>query len=388
MNTNSLKIAVLAGDGIGPEITREAVKVLCAVAKRHSLELEISEAPVGWDAIDKEGSALPDRTLALCKQSDAILFGSVGLHYRDAEVTKENRPERAVLVRLRSQFELFANLRPIRLHPALREVSPLRPERHGDGIDIMVVREITGGLYSSYPKKTQELLQVRGSADEPGSTTGRVLRAIDTMALTSSDIERVAHVAFRAAWLRRKRLTSVDKANILETSILWREVVTQISRQYPEVTLEHMLVDTAAMQLVLRPSRFDVVLCENTFGDILSDEAAALVGSVGMLPTASLAAPQQGRSFGLFGQAGGSAPDIAGKNLANPIAQILSAALMLRYSFGLHTVAKSIEDAVDRVIGDGVRTADIVVRGDTSQRTVSTSELGDAVVSAIQASPA
>jgi 3-isopropylmalate dehydrogenase len=388
MKSNTHKIAVLAGDGIGPETTREAVKVLRAVQKKYSLSLDIGEAPVGWSAIDQEGHALPKSTLDLCKHSHAILFGAVGLHYRDSEVPKEKRPERAALVRLRTQFELFANLRPIHLHKALMEVSPLRPERLGDGIDIMMVREITGGLYSSSSTKTtRELLAVGTGQAQSQAKTGRVLRAVDTMAVTSAEIERIAHLAFRAAWLRRKKVTSVDKANILETSILWRDVVTHVSQQYPEVIVEHMLVDTAAMQLVLRPAQFDVVLCENTFGDILGDEAAALAGSVGMLPTASLAAPQQGRSFGLFAQAGGSAPDIAGKNVANPIAQILAAALMLRYSFGLHTVAKAIEEAVDQVIISGLRTADITLSGREGKcsTAASTSEMGDAIAQAIAA---
>lgn len=204
------------------------------------------------------------------------------------------------------------------------------------------------------------------------------------MALSTSEIERIAHMAFRAALLRRKRITSVDKANLLETSILWRQVVTQVSQQYPEVTLEHMLVDTTAMQLVLRPTQFDVVLCESTFGDILSDEAAALVGSVGMLPTASIGTPHQGLTFGLYSPAGGTAPDIAGKNLANPIAQILSAALMLRYSFGLHAAAKAIEGAVDQVISEGHRTSDICASTETKFRKVSTSQMGDAIANAIQ----
>lgn len=382
MSTTTFEVAVLAGDGVGPETTREAVKVLRAVEKRHSLKLRLTEAPVGWAGIDAEGKALPDDTLALCKKSEAILFGAVGLHYRDEEVPKEKRPERAALVRLRTQFELFANLRPIRLHKALTYASPLRPERLGDGIDIFVVRESSAGLYSTSPKKTQELLQVSDSTDA-GAKSQRILRAIDTMALTTSEIERIAHVAFRAAWLRRKKVTSIDKANILETSILWRRVVTHVSQQYPEVTLEHMLVDTAAMQLVLQPTRFDVVLCECTFGDILSDEAAALVGSVGLLPSASLAAPRHGRTFGLYSPAGGSAPDIAGKNVANPISHILAAALMLRYSFGLHIPAKTIEDAVDKVIADGLRTQDISNPADTRCRVVSTSAMGDAIASAV-----
>jgi 3-isopropylmalate dehydrogenase len=248
-----------------------------------------------------------------------------------------------------------------------------------DGIDLLMVRESAGGLYQSAQRKTEEVLEV----DQHGAPTRRVLRAVDTMTLKAPEVERVAHVAFRAAWVRRKRLTSVDKANLLETSILWRHVVTEISRQYPEVTVEHMLVDTAAMQLVLRPTQFDVILCESTFGDILSDEAAALVGSVGLLPSASIGTPHHGLAFGLYEPAGGTAPDIAGKNLANPIAQILAAALMLRYSFGLHAAAKAIENAVDQVIAQGYRTADLWLPNEPRFRKVTTSQMGDAIADAV-----
>jgi 3-isopropylmalate dehydrogenase len=379
MSTTERKIAALAGDGIGPEVMREAIKVLRALERKHALGLIITEAPVGWTAIDLEGKALPERTLALCKESDAILFGAVGLHYRDSEVPKEKRPERAALLRLRRQFGLFANLRPVKLQPELAYACPLRPDRQGDGIDVMVVRESTGGLYNAFPKKTEAVVEVK----EGGAPAQQVLRAVDTMALSTSEIERIAHMAFRAASLRRKRLTSVDKANLLETSILWRHVVTEISRQYPEVTVEHMLVDTAAMQLVLRPTQFDVILCESTFGDILSDEAAALVGSVGLLPSASIGTPHHGLAFGLYEPAGGTAPDIAGKNLANPIAQILAAALMLRYSFGLHAAAKAIENAVDQVIAQGYRTADLWLPNEPRFRKVTTSQMGDAIADAV-----
>jgi 3-isopropylmalate dehydrogenase len=372
------KIAALAGDGIGPEVMREAIKVLRAVEKRFQFPMEITEAPIGWAAIDKEGQALPDSTLALCKKSDAILFGAAGLYYRDPEIAKEKRPERALL-RLRKQFGLFANLRPVKIYPELAQASPLRPEIQGDGIDILVVRESTGGLYYAYPKKTEAVMELK----EEGTPARQVLRAVDTMALTASEIERIAHVAFRAAWLRRKKVTSVDKANVLETSILWRKVVTEISHEYPQVTLENMLVDTAAMQLVLRPTQFDVVLCESTFGEILSDEAAALVGSLGMLPSASLGYARNGRTCGLYEPAGGTAPDIAGKNLANPIAQILAAALMLRYSFGMDEASKAIEAAVGKVLAAGFRTNDIFSPGVTDLRKVSTSEMGDAIVAAI-----
>jgi 3-isopropylmalate dehydrogenase len=379
MSKTVMKIAALAGDGIGPEIMQEALKVLRAIEKKHALSFEVTEAPIGWAAIDLVGKALPEDTLALCKKADAILFGAVGLHYRDAEIPKEKRPERAALLQLRRQFELYANLRPVKLQPNLANASPLRPERRAEGIDLLVVREATGGAYYAFPRKTEEVLEVKG--DE--SNARQVRRAVDTFALSTSEIERIAHAAFRSAWLRRKRVTSIDKANVLETSILWREVVTTVSQQYPDITLEHMLVDTAAMQLVLQPARFDVMLCGNMFGDILSDVAAALVGSVGMLPTASLGPNRHGRPFGLYQPAGGSAPDIAGKNLANPIAQILSLATMLRYTFGLDPAAKDIENAIDQVITAGYRTRDIMGSNETKIKQVSTSQMGDAVVSAI-----
>lgn len=379
MKTTKRTVAALAGDGIGPEVMREAIKVLRAVEKAHGLRLDIQEAPVGWDAIDKEGKALPDRTLALCKEADAILFGAVGLQYRDAEVPKEKRPERAASLRLRRQFGLYANLRPIKLPAELAYASPLRPERLGEGIDLLVVRQATGGLYNTARKKTEEVLEVRGE----GAAMQQVLRAVDTLSLSASEIERVAQMAFLAATLRRRKVTSVDKANILETSILWRQVVTEVSRRFPDVTLEHMLVDTAAMQLVLRPDQFDVVVCEGMFGDILADEAAALVGSLGLLPSASLGARHQGQVFGLYEPAGGTAPDIAGKNVANPIAQILAAALMLRYSFGLQPAAQAVEDAVRKVLGAGYRTPDLRGPSTASFRMVSTSEMGSAIAEAL-----
>lgn len=379
MKTTKRTVAALAGDGIGPEVMREAIKVLRAVEKAHGLRLDIQEAPVGWDAIDKEGKALPDRTLALCKEADAILFGAVGLQYRDSEVSKEKRPERAASLRLRRQFGLYANLRPVKLPAELAYASPLRPERLGDGIDLLVVRQATGGLYNTARKKTEAVLEVRGE----GVPTQEVLRAVDTLSLSASEIERVAQMAFLAATLRRRKVTSVDKANILETSILWRQVVTEVSRRFPDVTLEHMLVDTAAMQLVLRPDQFDVVLCEGMFGDILADEVAALVGSLGLLPSASLGARHQGQVFGLYEPAGGTAPDIAGKNVANPIAQILAAALMLRYSFGWQPAAQAIEDAVRKVLGAGYRTPDLRGPSTAGFRMVSTSEMGSAIAEAL-----
>jgi 3-isopropylmalate dehydrogenase len=377
-NTTGLKIAALAGDGIGPEIMQEAIKILRAIGKRFALTLEITEGSLGWAAIDKEGEALPDSTVALCKNSGAVLVGAAGLYYRDPEVVKEKRPERALL-RLRKQLGLFANLRPVKLYPELADACPLRPERQGDGIDILMVRESTGGLYYAYPRKTEPVMEIK----EAGTAAQEVLRAVDTMALTATEIERIAHVAFRAAWLRRRKVTSVDKANILETSILWRKIVTETSHEYPQVSLENMLVDTAAMQLMLRPAQFNVILCESTFGEILSDEAAALVGSLGILPSASLGYSRDGQTCGLFEPAGGTAPDIAGKNVANPIAEILAAALMLRYSFGLEDAAKAIETAVGTVISAGYRTADIFTHGATGLRKVSTSQMGDAIADAI-----
>src|SRR3954463_1086604 len=331
------KIAALAGDGIGPEVMREAIAVLRAIEKKFGGSFQITEAPVGWAGIDAAGKALPDATLALCKQSDAILFGSVGLPDRDPTIPKGESPERAALLRIRKEFGLFANLRPVQLQKALAHSCPLSPDRQGNGIDILVVRELTGGMYFGQPKKTEDL----GNGQQ---------RAIDTMVYTTAEIERIAHVAFRAAQLRRKKVTSIDKANVLENGVLWREVVTRVGQQYADVALEHMFVDNGAMQLVLKPAQFDVMLCENMFGDILSDEAAALGGSLGMLPSASLGAVSGEKTFGLYEPAGGTAPDIAGKNLANPIAQILSSALMLRHSFGLNDAAAAIENAVSKTI--------------------------------------
>jgi 3-isopropylmalate dehydrogenase len=364
-------IAVLAGDGIGPEVMREALKVLRAVGNKFSIGFNFEEAPVGWAGIDASGKALPEPTLTLCRRSDSILFGSVGLPDRDPTIPKEERPERAALLRLRKEFGLFANLRPVKLPKELAHACPLRPERHGEGIDILVVRELTGGMYFGQPKKTEQV-------------SAGVQRAIDTMVYTTPEIERIAHVAFKAAQLRRKKVTSIDKANVLENGVLWRDVVTSVKKEYPEVALEHMFVDNGAMQLMLKPAQFDVMLCENMFGDILSDEAAALAGSLGMLPSASLGATSSGQTFGFYEPAGGTAPDIAGKNLANPIAQILSGALMLRYSFSLNDAAAAIERAVDNAIAAGFRTGDIYHAGDPNAKKVGTREMGDAIAHAIE----
>ena len=381
MKPELLKIAALAGDGIGPEVMREALKVLGAVEKKFHLHLAITEAPVGWAGIDAARQALPDATLALCKLSDAILFGSVGLPDRDPTIPKEQRPERAALLRIRKEFGLFANLRPVQLPKALAHACPLRPERQGDGIDILVVRELTGGMYFGQPKKT-EVIAVPDAQD---GNLHPALRAIDTMVYTTPEIERIAHVAFQAARLRRKKVTSIDKANVLENGVLWRDVVTRVGKAYPDVALEHMFVDNGAMQLVLRPTQFDVLLCENMFGDILSDEAAALAGSLGMLPSASLGATSGDRTFGFFEPAGGTAPDIAGKDLANPIAQILSVALMFRHSFARNDIALVIEAAVGKVITAGLRTGDIFSPAETGARKVGTREMGDAITAAVVA---
>jgi len=370
---SKLRIAALAGDGIGPEVMREAIKVLRAVEKKFSVQLELKEAPVGWAGIDAGGKALPDATLALCKSSDAILFGSVGLPDRDPTIPKEERPERAALLRLRKEFGLFANLRPVKLAPELSHACPLSSERYRNGIDVLVVRELTGGLYFGQPKKTEKF----------NDGQKQYQRATDTMVYTTPEIERIAHVAFRAAQSRRKKVTSIDKANVLENGVLWRDVVTSVGKQYPEIALDHMFVDNAAMQLVLRPSQFDVMLCENMFGDILSDEAAALAGSLGMLPSASLGATTAERTFGFYEPAGGTAPDIAGKNLANPIAQILSVALMLRYSFGLNDAAAAIEGAVVKAISSGYRTGDILSPNDSNAKRVGTSGMGEVIAACV-----
>ena len=369
MSSKILKIAALAGDGIGPEVMREAIKVLRVVEQKFSLKIEITEAPVGWAGIDAAGKALPDATLALCKKSDAILFGSVGLPDRDPTIPKEERPERAALLRIRKEFGLFANLRPVQLHKTLAHACPLRPERQGDGIDILVVRELTGGMYFGQPKKTEEI---------PGGH-----RAIDTMVYTTPEIERIAHVAFQAAQNRRGKVTSIDKANVLENGVLWRDVVTRVGKQYPGVTLEHMFVDNGAMQLMLKPTQFDVMLCENMFGDILSDEAAALAGSLGMLPSASLGASSGEQTFGFYEPAGGTAPDIAGKNLANPIAQILSVAMMFEFTFKNLAIRNAIVEAVGKAIAQGLRTGDIYTPADPTAQKVGTREMGDAIAAGI-----
>jgi len=350
------KIAVLPGDGIGPEIVSQAVRVLDRIAERYGVRFDYEQALVGGAAYDATGHPLPPETLDLCKRSDAALFGAVGGPKWD-NLPPALRPEAGALLPLRKQLGLYANLRPALLFPALAEASPLKPEVLGEGLDILVVRELTGGIYFGQPKERRD--------------EGRT--AVDTCVYTEAEVERIAHVAFRAAQHRRKKVASVDKANVLETSRLWRAVVTRVAQQYPDVELQHVLVDNAAMQLIRNPRQFDVILTENMFGDILSDEAAMLTGSLGMLPSASLG---EG-TFGLYEPVHGSAPDIAGQGIANPLATILSVAMMLRHSFGMDEAASHIEKAVDAALREGYRTPDIWQEG---CRKVGTIEMTDAVI--------
>jgi 3-isopropylmalate dehydrogenase len=342
-----LKITVLPGDYIGPEVMKAALPVLEAVLRKAGHSLSHSTHPVGGAGIDAHGTALPEPTLAACQAADAILFGSVGGPKWEKLPPKE-QPERASLLPLRKHFKLFANVRPGLLPKALLDTSPIRPERIPEGVDMVCIRELTGGLYFG-AKSTRET--------EDGD-----IEAIDTMVYRKSEIERITDVAIATARSRRRQLTLVDKANVLETSVLWRKVVAErIALTAPDVSLTFLYIDNAAMQLVLRPGQFDVILTENMFGDILSDEMAVVCGSLGMMASASLGAVsnRHGRPFGLYEPSGGTAPDIAGQDKANPCAQILSCALMLRHSFGLEEEARTIERAVDRTIADGIRTADI-----------------------------
>ena len=373
MEASTLKIAVLAGDGIGPEVMAEALKVLQAIAVQNGFRLDLKEALVGGTAIDQAGRALPPETLSVCETSEAILFGSVGGPKWET-LPPQEQPERGALLPLRKHFQLYANLRPALCYPELVSASPLRADLVAGGFEILCIRELTGGLYFGQPKYTRQ--------------EGGEIVAIDTMVYRESEIRRIGRLAFRIARQRGRGLVSIDKANVLENSLLWRKVVREIGEQeFPDVELEHLLVDNAAMQFIRHPRRFDVVVTENLFGDILSDELAMMTGSIGMLPSASLGAHREGdRQFGLFEPSGGSAPDIAGKGIANPIAQVLSAAMMLRYGFGLESSAAEIEQAVRKVIRDGFRTADIWVEGTTR---LSTQEMGDAIVRSLpKSSPA
>ena len=355
-----MKIAVLPGDGIGPEIVAEAVKVLKALGPTFQLE----EAPVGGAAYDLSGHPLPPATLELAKSADAILFGAVG-DWKYDTLAREFRPEQAILG-LRKHLALFANFRPAICYPELTAASSLKPEIVG-GLDILIVRELNGDIYFGQPRgiRTSEHALFKGARE-----------GFDTMHYSEPEVIRIGKVAFEAARKRSKKVCSVDKANVLETSQLWRDVMTKLAADYPDVELSHMYVDNAAMQLVKAPKAFDVVVTGNLFGDILSDEAAMLTGSIGMLPSASL----DKNNKGLYEPSHGSAPDIAGKGIANPLATILSAAMMLRYSLGMSGEADRIEKAVQKVLQQGLRTADIYTEG--TQR-VSTVQMGDAVVVAL-----
>ena len=350
-----MKICVLPGDGIGPEIMAEAVRVLNAL----DLKFELEQALIGGGAYDAFGTPYPESTKKLAQEADAILLGAVGGPQWDT-LARELRPERGLLG-IRKDLSLFANLRPAILYPELANASTLKPEVVA-GLDILIIRELTGDIYFGQP---------RGVREENGERVG-----FNTMVYSESEIRRIGHVAFQAAQKRNKKLCSVDKMNVLECTQLWRDVMIEIAHDYPDVELSHMLVDNAAMQLVKAPKQFDVMVTGNMFGDILSDEASMLTGSIGMLPSASL----DEKNKGLYEPSHGSAPDIAGKGIANPLATILSAAMMLRYTFGLEAEAQRIENAVKKVLAQGYRTGDIYERGTNK---VGTKEMGDAVLAAL-----
>jgi 3-isopropylmalate dehydrogenase len=354
-------VAVLPGDGIGHEVTQQAIRVLEKLNSDFSTGLECTTAPVGGTAYDLHGHPLPPETLALARRSDAVLLGAVGGPQWE-KIAREHRPERALLS-LRSELELFSNLRPALLFPELASASTLKPEVVS-GLDIMIVRELTGGIYFGEPRAM--------TTDENGIRIG-----YNTMVYREPEIRRIAHSAFQVAQQRDKRVCSVDKANVMEVSELWREVVTDVSNGYPEVELSHMYIDNACMQLVRAPKQFDVIVTTNLFGDILSDAASMLTGSIGMLPSASLDSSNKG----MYEPVHGSAPDIAGQNIANPLATILSVAMMLRTTFENSVDAQRIENAVKNVLSSGLRTADIALEG---ENVIGTSEMGDAVVAGIK----
>ena len=353
-------IAVLPGDGIGHEIVEQAQRVLGAL----NLDLTMEQAPVGGTAYDQHGHPLPEATLALAKRSNAILFGAVG-DWKYDSLPREHRPEQAILG-LRKNLGLFANLRPAILYPQLANASSLKPEIVS-GLDILIIRELTGDIYFGKPRGVREVQEGEFKGEREG---------FDTMRYAESEVRRIARVGFESAQKRNKKLCSVDKANVLETSQFWRDIMIDVAKNYPDVELSHMYIDNAAMQLVRAPKEFDVIVTGNIFGDILSDEAAMLTGSIGMLPSASLNASNQG----LYEPSHGSAPDIAGKNVANPLATILSAAMLLRYSLNEAAAADRVENAVKAVLEQGLRTADIFEAGTTK---VSTSQMGDAVLKAL-----
>lgn len=366
MSNKEYKVSVLSGDGIGPEVMAEAIRVVDRVSSNFDVKFIIDEQLVGGIAIDKTSSPLPEETLKSCEQSDAILFGSVGGPKWET-LPPDTQPERGALLPLRKHFDLFANLRPSICFPSLTNASPIRPDLVDGGFDVLCVRELTGGIYFGEPK------EIRNDGEEKV--------AIDTMVYKESEIERIASVAFDAAMGRNKRVTSIDKANVLRNGILWRETVEKVSAIYPEVELDHLYVDNAAMQLIKRPRDFDVVLAPNLFGDILSDEMAMIAGSLGMLASSSLGQSLgNGLYFGMYEPSGGSAPDIAGQGIANPCAQILSASLMLRYSFGLTKASDAIDLAVRKAIDAGFRTGDIFTN-EEGTKIVNTREMGDAILS-------
>jgi 3-isopropylmalate dehydrogenase len=354
MKKDQYRIAVLPGDGIGPEVMTQAVNVLQAVARKARFAIDYQYADVGGVAIEKFANPLPAATLEICKRADAVLLAAIGDPKYD-QLPSDQRPEKGLLG-LRGSLGLFANLRPAKIYPSLVSASTLRPDVVQD-IDILIIRELTGGLYFGEP---------RGLDDEKG---------YNTMVYHRHEVERITRVAFEAARKRRKKVTSVDKANVLEVSQFWRRIVLEIAKEYPDVTLDHIYVDNCAMQLVRNPKQFDVLLTENMFGDILSDEAAMLTGSLGMLPSASL-----GTGTAMYEPVHGSAPDIAGRNVANPIATIASVAMLLRYSFDRQAEAEAVENAIARVLQKGHRTRDIATAGDA---VVSTTEMGDLVIKAL-----
>jgi 3-isopropylmalate dehydrogenase len=361
-------ITILSGDGIGPEVMTQALRVLDFVSEKSGFTVNRSEHLVGGAAIDVTGHPLPPATIAACEKADAILFGSVG-GPKWENLPPEIQPERGALLPLRKHFGLFANLRPGVCLPALIHASPVKNELIANGFDVLCVRELTGGIYFGQPK---------GRREENGEAV-----AFDTMIYKKSEIQRILRVAFTAAMGRDKRLLSVDKANVLASSVLWRETANEVALEFPEVSLSHMYVDNAAMQLVKRPSEFDVLVTENLFGDILSDEMAMISGSLGMLPSASLGSKNEsGLYFGMYEPSGGSAPDIAGLGIANPVAQILSVAMLLRYSLGETTAADHIEAAVAATIRDGFRTGDIAT-GAPGEIRVNTVEMGDVILARI-----
>jgi 3-isopropylmalate dehydrogenase len=369
MNRN-YNITVLAGDGIGPEVMEQALKVLDVASQKFGFSLSSEECLVGGAAIDAKGCPLPQETVEASEKADAILFGSVG-GPKWENLPPDDQPERGALLPIRKHFNLYANLRPGVCLPALKHASPVKNELIPNGFDVLCVRELTGGIYFGTPK---------GRDDNQENPT-----AHDTMVYSKMEIERICRVAFTAAMARDKRLLSVDKANVLQCSILWREVVTEMAKEFPEVELSHMYVDNAAMQLIKQPSEFDVLVTGNLFGDILSDEMAMISGSLGMLPSASLGNQKDnGLYFGMYEPSGGSAPDIAGQGIANPIAQILSASMLLKYSLGENEAADAIDAAVNAAIDKGLRTGDLYT-GAEGETKVGTAEMGAAIIEALQA---